>query len=156
MPVPNVGDPAPDFELIDERGVAVRLSHYLGRKVVLYFYAKVDSPACTAEACGFRDEYSGYTERGAAILGVSPDEVEAQSQFKARYHLPFPLLADVGHTVSVSYGAWAPMKSGKMGIHRTTFIIDEQGRIQHVFQGVKVDGHSREVLDALGATASAA
>lgn len=156
MPIPNVGDPAPDFELVDERGVSVRLSHYLGRKVVLYFYAKVDSPACTAEACGFRDEYSVYTEKGAAILGVSPDEAEAQAKFKARYDLPFPLLADVGHTVSVTYGAWGPMKSGKMGIHRTTFVVDERGRIQHVFQGVKVDGHAREVLEVLEPAAPAA
>ena len=150
MPIPQVGNEAPDFELLDERGVAVRLSHYRGRKVILYFYAKVDSPSCTAEACGFRDEYSAYTKRGAAIVGVSPDEVEAQASFKARYNLPFPLLADIGHTVSVSYGVWAPMKSGAMGIRRTTFIIDEKGRVQHVFEGVKVDGHSRQVIEALG------
>ena len=156
MAVPKVGDPAPDFELVDERGVSVRLSHYLGRKVVLYFYAKVDSPACTAEACGFRDEYSVYTQRGAAILGVSPDESEAQAKFKARYNLPFPLLADIGHTVSVSYGAWTLLNNGKMGIRRSTFIIDEQGRIEHVFEGVKVDGHARQVLDALGPPAPGA
>jgi peroxiredoxin Q/BCP len=152
MPIPVVGIPAPDFELRDDRGVWVRLSHYLGKKVVLYFYPKADTPGCTAEACGFRDEYSVYAQKGAAILGVSPDGVEAQEKFKRKYHLPFPLLADVGHKVSDTYGVWGLKKSGGIGVRRTTFVIDEQGRIARVFEGVKPNGHSLEVLEALEAS----
>jgi peroxiredoxin Q/BCP len=153
MPIPSVGSPAPDFELQDDRGVTVRLSEFRGRKVVLYFYPKADTPGCTVEACGFRDEYSVYTAKGAAIVGVSPDAVKAQSRFRGKYKLPFPLLADVGHKVSEEYGVWGLKKArGReyMGVLRTTFLIDDQGNVARVFEGVKPDGHSREVLDAIG------
>lgn len=152
MAVPKAGDSAPDFELRSDSGETARLSDFHGKRVVLYFYPRADTPGCTKEACSFRDTYEEYEKRGAVILGVSPDTETAQSKFKQKYSLPFPLLADTDHHVSEAYGVWGLKKSmGRetMGILRTTFIIDENGRISHVFKGVKPDGHSGEVLAAL-------
>lgn len=147
------GETAPDFTLNDADGKEHRLSDYLGKRVVLYFYPKDDTPGCTKEACTFRDDYSIFIEKGAAILGISPDDVKSHKKFSEKYSLPFPLLADIDKTVVKSYDVWKPKKfMGKesLGIVRTTFVIDEQGKILKVFPNVKVDGHSKEILELLG------
>jgi peroxiredoxin Q/BCP len=145
---------APDFELPDETNTRHRLSDYRGRNLVLYFYPKDDTSGCTTEACNFRDDYSDYERAGVVILGVSPDTPKSHTKFKDKYHLPFPLLADVGHKVCDQYGVWGPKKSmGREyeGVLRTTFLIDPQGRITRVFEKVKPAEHSAEVLAALQA-----
>ncbi len=147
-----VGDVAPDFTLPDDTGKMVRLSEFRGRKVVLYFYPKDDTPGCTKEACGFRDMYPAYTEAGAVILGVSPDDVKSHVKFKQKYNLPFTLLADPEHKVIEQYGAWGLKKLlGReyMGVLRTTYVIDEEGRIAKVFSSVKPDRHNEEVFSVL-------
>ncbi len=147
-----VGDVAPDFTLPDDTGKMVRLSEFRGRKVVLYFYPKDDTPGCTKEACGFRDMYPAYTEAGAVILGVSPDDVKSHVKFKQKYNLPFTLLADPEHRVIEQYGAWGLKKLlGReyMGVLRTTYVIDEEGRIAKVFSSVKPDRHNEEVFSVL-------
>ena len=151
MSMPKIGDTAPDFEVLDDTGKTTRLSDYLGKDIVLYFYPRADTPGCTKEACGFRDDYSAYTDRDVIILGVSPDTVKAQAKFKQKFHLPFPLLADDDHQISETYGVWGPKKlAGKEyeGVHRTTFLIDSQGKIKQVFQKVKPVEHSKEILEA--------
>ena len=152
MAMPKVGQAAPDFELRSHLGETVKLSDFRGKRVVLYFYPKADTPGCTKEACEFRDAYRAYEEKGAVILGVSPDTETAQSKFRSKYSLPFTLLADSEHRVCEAYGVWALKKSmGKehMGVLRTTFLIDGAGKISHIFEGVKPEGHSGEVLAAL-------
>jgi peroxiredoxin Q/BCP len=142
---------APDFTLLDETGAAHKLSEYRGKMVVLYFYPKDDTPGCTTEACSFRDSTVEYTQAGVVVLGVSPDSVESHGKFKQKFHLTFPLLADEGHQVCELYGVWGRKKSmGREydGVFRTTFVIDPQGRIRRVFENVKPDGHSLEVLAA--------
>ncbi|MER3601384.1 MAG: thioredoxin-dependent thiol peroxidase [Nitrososphaerota archaeon] len=149
------GDLAPDFELPDERGRPIRLSSFRGRKVVLYFYPKDDTPGCTKEACAFRDRLPLLEARGALVLGVSTDDEASHARFKDKYSLPFPLLADKEAKVSRLYGVYKLRSFGGRsfwGIERTTFIIDENGRIAKVFPRVNVDGHVEEVLAALGAT----
>ena len=151
MPI-SAGNPAPDFTLPDENGIARKLSDYRGQPVVLYFYPKDDTPGCTTEACNFRDDYSQYTQAGAVILGVSPDTPKAHIKFKEKYHLPFTLLADEGHKVCDLYGVWGPKKMmGREydGVYRTTFLIDRQGKLVKVFEAVKPAEHSKEVLEAL-------
>ena len=153
MAMPRVGEPAPDFELEADSGETVRLSDFRGRRVVLYFYPRADTPGCTKEACGFRDDFRSYAEKDVVILGVSPDTVRGQSKFKSKYGLPFPLLADPQRRVAEAYGVWGKKKvMGKevMGIRRTTFLIGEDGKIARIFEGVKAEGHSGEVLAALG------
>lgn len=153
MPMPSVGESAPDFELQSDTGETVRLSDFRGKRVVLYFYPRADTPGCTKEACGFRDDFGSYTAKGVVILGVSPDTVRGQSKFKSKYGLPFPLLADPQRSVAKAYGVWGKKKiMGReaMGIFRTTFLIDEEGKIARVFEGVRPEGHSGEVLAALG------
>jgi len=152
MAMPRVGEPAPDFELESDSGETVRLSDFRGRRVVLYFYPRADTPGCTKEACGFRDDFRSYAEKDVAILGVSPDQVRSQAKFRAKYGLPFPLLADPQRRVAEAYGVWGKKKvMGKevMGIRRTTFLIGEDGKIARIFEGVKAEGHSGEVLAAL-------
>ncbi len=144
--------PAPDFELPDENGKLHKLSDYKGKFVVLYFYPKDDTPGCTTEACGFRDNYTAYTKAGAVILGVSPDSSKSHTKFKTKFELPFTLLADEGHKVCELYGAWGHKKlMGREydGVLRTTFVIAPDGMIRKVFEGVKPDGHSTEVLAAI-------
>ncbi len=146
------GNPAPDFELTTDEGETLRLSDLRGRPVVLYFYPRDDSPGCTTEACGFRDAYAGFTERGAVVLGVSPDDESAHARFRAKYGLPFTLLADPEHEVAEAYGVWVEKtRYGRtsMGVKRSTFVIDPEGRVARAMLGVKPDGHAREVLEAL-------
>jgi len=151
MPIePN--QPAPAFSLPDENGAVINLTDFRGKPVVLYFYPKDDTPGCTVEACNFRDDYSVYQENEIVILGVSPDSPKAHTKFKKKHNLPFTLLADENHQVAEAYGVWGPKKfMGRSydGIYRTTFLIGPQGDIIKVFENVKPDGHSKQVLEAL-------
>ncbi len=149
------GKPAPDFELESDSGDTVKLSDFHGRPVVLYFYPKDDTPGCTTEACEFRDAYDVFRERGAEILGVSPDNVASHGKFKTKYELPFTLLADPEHKVAEKYGVWGERSSyGKtsMGITRSTFIIDADGNVARAMLGIKPAGHASEVLGSLPAS----
>ncbi|HET7598831.1 MAG TPA: thioredoxin-dependent thiol peroxidase [Gemmatimonadales bacterium] len=148
----KAGDNAPPFALPADDGRTIALEDLKGQKVVLYFYPKDDTSGCTKEACEFRDRWAEVQRLGAVVLGVSPDGVDSHGRFKRKYSLPFPLLADERHTVAEAYGTWAEksMYGRKyMGIARSTFIIDENGRISRVFERVKPEGHAAEVLAAL-------
>lgn len=145
----KVGDPAPDFSVLNEKGETVRLGDFKGKKLVLYFYPKDDTPGCTAEACSLRDGYGQFLGRGYAILGVSPDSVKKHVKFQEKYNLPFSLLADEDHAVSLAYGVWGPKKfMGRAydGIHRTTFVIDEQGKIERIIEKVDTEKHAEQLL----------
>jgi peroxiredoxin Q/BCP len=146
------GDVAPDFTLKADDGSNVKLSALRGKKVVLYFYPKDDTPGCTTEACSFRDNLGMLAGKGVIVLGVSPQDVNSHRKFKSKYGLTFPLLADTDHAVAEKYGTWGLKKMlGReyMGILRTTFIIDENGIVKKVFEKVKPEGHALEVLAAL-------
>ena len=146
------GIPAPDFELMDDTGTSRRLKDFRGQPVILYFYPADDTPGCTKEACNFRDDYSDYQRAGVVILGVSPDSVKSHVKFKEKYQLPFPLLADEDHKVCDEYGVWGPKKlMGREyeGVLRTTFLINKQGSIAHIFENVRPSEHSVEVLEKL-------
>jgi thioredoxin-dependent peroxiredoxin len=146
------GKPAPDFELTSDSGQKVKLSDFRGRPIVLYFYPKDDTPGCTKQACGIRDDYRSFEERGAVVLGVSPDEESSHVKFKEKYGLPFTLLADPSHAVSEEYGVWVEKAfAGKkyMGVERSTFLIDSRGDVAKVMRRVKPDTHAAEVLAAL-------
>ena len=146
------GKPAPDFEAETDSGETVKLSDFRGRPVVLYFYPKDDTPGCTTEACEFRDAYDVYRDRGAEVLGVSPDNVASHEKFKSKYQLPFTLLADPDHAIADKYGVWGEKKyAGKTywGVQRSTFLIDADGNIAKVMHNVKPDGHPEQVLAAL-------
>ena len=146
------GKKAPDFELTSDSGERVRLSQFRGQPVVLYFYPKDDTPGCTTQACAIRDNYDNFEERGAVVLGVSPDDETSHVKFKQKHGLPFTLLADPEHEVSEEYGVWAEKKyMGKtyMGVERSTFLIDPEGRVAEVMRRVKPDTHADLVLDAL-------
>jgi len=148
----KVGQKAPDFTVEDDTGKKVKLSDFKGKKVVLYFYPKDDTPGCTKEACNFRDGISEITKEGAVVLGVSPDDVKSHKKFKDKFDLNFPLLADSDKKIVEAYDVWKEKSMyGKtyMGVERTTFIIDESGKISHIFPKVKVDQHYDEVLEAL-------
>jgi thioredoxin-dependent peroxiredoxin len=152
----NEGDVAPDFELPDQDGNPVSLSGLRGRKVVLYFYPRADTPGCTTQACGVRDHLPDYDRADAVVLGVSPDPVEAVKRFHDKQGLNFTLLADEDHAVAERYGVWVEKsRYGKTswGVERTTFLLDEDGRVTRVLRRVKPDEHDRLVLDALGAAA---
>ena len=145
------GDAAPDFETRDAEGNPVKLSDLRGRKVVLYFYPKDDTPGCTKEACSFRDAHDVYGERGIKVLGVSLDDEASHRKFAEKYSLPFRLLADTDHGVADLYGVYGEkqfMGRKYMGVARKTFLIDEEGRLRKVFDKVKVDEHADEVLRA--------
>jgi peroxiredoxin Q/BCP len=149
----KVGQKAPDFTLADDSGQKVKLSDFKGKKVVLYFYPKDDTPGCTKEACSFRDGFAEIKSRGAIVLGVSADSVDSHKKFKSKFELNFPLLADPDKKMIENYGVWKEksMYGRKyMGIERTTFVIDPQGKISHIFPKVKVAEHYDEVLEALG------
>jgi peroxiredoxin Q/BCP len=146
------GKPAPDFTLTSDSGEPVTLSSLRGKAVILYFYPKDDTPGCTTEACEFRDAYDIVRERGAEVLGVSPDDVASHGKFKSKYELPFTLLADPDHSVAEKYGVWGERTyAGKnyMGINRSTFIIDRDGKVARAMMGIKPAGHAADVLEAL-------
>ena len=148
----NVGDNAPDFQTVDDQNNPVKLSDLRGKRVVLYFYPKDDTPGCTRQACGFRDIYSGLEELNSVVLGVSPDGVDSHQAFKSKFSLPFPLLVDEDHKIAESYGTWVEReRDGQkfMGIARTTFAIDEQGNIAHVWENVTPDTQGEEILNWL-------
>jgi peroxiredoxin Q/BCP len=150
--MPEVNDVAPDFQLPTQDGTALRLSDLKGRKVVLYFYPKDDTPGCTMQACALRDAWSDFQAKGAVVLGVSPDPVQAHVKFRGKYDLPFTLLADTAHEVADRYGVWQEKsRYGKTywGNERTTFVIGEDGRIAHVFPRVKPEEHAEQVLAVL-------
>lgn len=148
------GKKAPAFTLTADDGTKVKLADLVGSPVVLYFYPKDDTPGCTKEACAFRDQKSELTKRGAKVFGVSPDGVESHVKFRDKFQLNFPLLADVDHKVAEKYGAWREKNMyGKvsMGIQRSTFLIDAQGKVAKVWKRVQVEGHDAKVIEALDA-----
>ena len=146
------GEPAPDFTLRADTGEDVTLSSLKGSPVVLYFYPRDDTPGCTKQACGLRDVYPELQERGATVLGVSPDTEASHIKFREKYGLPFPLLADPDHEVAERYGVWVEKNmygKKRMGIKRSTFVIDGEGNVARAMLGVKPDDHAEEVLAAL-------
>lgn len=146
------GQKAPALKLTDENGRAVKLADYRGKRVVLYFYPRDMTPGCTKEACAFQADLSEYEKRNAVVLGVSTDDARSHNRFREKYGLKFQLLSDANHETAESFGVWQEknMYGRKMwGIRRSTFIIDERGRIARVFDKVSPAEHSREVLDAL-------
>ena len=146
------GDQAPEFSLPDSNGNIVSLKDYIGRKVVLYFYPRDNTPGCTVEACGFRDNNSALEGMEAVVLGISMDSVKSHSSFSVKYNLPFALLSDMDTEVIQLYGAWGEKKLyGKvsMGIIRSTFLINEQGVITKVWTKVQAEGHAEEVVSAI-------
>jgi peroxiredoxin Q/BCP len=146
---PQIGDMAPQFELEDQDGKTHKLSDYLGTPVVLYFYPKDNTPGCTAQACSFRDSFAEYRQKGITVLGVSKDSAKSHAKFQDKFSLPFTLLADVEHKVAEAYGVWVQKKfMGReyMGMERTTFIIDKDGKIVHILEKVKPQNHAEEVL----------
>ena len=150
----EVNDKAPEFSTTDENGKEVALKDFLGKTVVLYFYPKANTPGCTRQACGFRDSYKKIEKTGIVLLGISADTAAAQKKFQDKYTLPFTLLADADKKIANLYGVVKEKNMyGKkvMGIVRTTFVIGPDGKIQHIFNNVKPDGHADEVLEWLKA-----
>ncbi len=148
----QVGEQVKDFSLKDADGKEVKLSDFAGKKKVIYFYPKDDTPGCTKEACGFRDVYAQIAKKGAVVIGISADPVEKHAKFRDKYQLPFILLSDPDMKVIKEFGAAGEKKMyGKtfFGIIRSTFILDEQDRVTHVFPKVKPEGHAEEILKAL-------
>ena len=147
------GASAPDFELASDEGETVKLSALRGKPVVLYFYPKDDTPGCTTEACEFRDAYDRFRDQGVEILGVSPDTEASHQKFKSKYELPFTLLADPDHRAAEAFGVWKETRnSGKtyMGIERSTFVIDADGKVAKAMRGIRPAGHAAKVLETLG------
>lgn len=150
MKMLKVGDKVPDFISKDQDGTIIKLSDYLGSKLIIFFYPRANTPGCTAEACNLRDNYSELKAQGYELLGVSEDSSKKQSNFKNKYDLPFPLLADEDHTVIDTFGVWGPKKfMGREfdGLLRTTFIIDEKGVIEKVIDKVKTKDHAAQLMD---------
>jgi thioredoxin-dependent peroxiredoxin len=140
------GKPAPDFELESDSGETVKLSELRGKPVVLYFYPKDDTPGCTRQACGIRDAWSEFEQAGAEVFGISADTVASHEKFKAKYSLPFPLLADPEHTLGESYDV---AQEGKNSYERSTFVIDADGNVARILRRVNPDEHADQVLAAL-------
>src|SRR5687767_5046924 len=147
------GKHAPAFDLESSAGRRIKLDDFRGKQtVILYFYPRADTPGCTKEACGFRDALADYDRANVAVLGISPDSVKDVTKFARKFNVNFPLLADEDHAVAARYGVWAEKKFlGKnyMGVNRVTFIIDRGGKVLHVFEKVKPEGHDQEVLSWL-------
>lgn len=145
----SVGDTAPDFTALADNGEKVSLSQFKGKNVILYFYPKDDTPGCTAEACDFTQYYSHFTEANTVIIGVSKDSIESHQKFKVKYHLPFVLISDPEGKLCEKFGAWGEKKNyGKIyqGIIRSTFLIDQNGKIKAALYNVKATGHVEKVL----------
>ena len=145
----KVGDAAPNFKSLDENGNTVQLADFKGKKLVLFFYPKASTPGCTAEACNLRDNYHTFLAKGYAVIGVSADSAKRQQNFKAKNELPFPLLTDEEKEVINAFGIWGPKKfMGKEydGIHRYTFVIDENGVIEEIISKVKTKDHAAQIL----------
>jgi len=145
----KVGDKAPNFTALDEQGNTISLSDYKGKKLVVFFYPKASTPGCTAEACNLNDNYDRFKSKGYEILGVSADSAKRQSNFKTKYGFKYPLLADEDKEVIEAFGVWGPKKfMGKEydGIHRTTFVIDENGVLEDVITKVKTKAHTDQIL----------
>jgi peroxiredoxin Q/BCP len=150
------GDPAPQFTLPDQDGAPVDLAGYRGRRVVVYFYPQDDTPGCTREACQFNDELSGFEGAGVDVLGISADDADSHRRFRAKYGLGFRLLTDAGHEVAAKYGAYGEkVLYGKptVGVIRSTFLVDPEGRVERAWYGVRTDGHAARVLAEVGASA---
>lgn len=150
----KIGDMAPDFEALTDGGKSVKLSDLRGKRVVLYFYPKDDTPGCTTQACGFRDNYPVIEERNAVVLGVSPDNQASHQKFKTKFNLPFTLLVDEDHRIAELYGVWGEKTSygrTSMGILRSHFVIDENGKIIDAHVKVKPEDSVEYALQALGA-----
>ncbi len=148
----EAGNKAPAFTLTADDGTKVRLSELKGTPVVLYFYPKDDTPGCTREACAFRDQKTALKKLGALVFGISPDDVASHEKFRDKYDLNFPLLADPGHKMAEKYGAWREKNmygKKKMGIQRSTYLIDAAGKVAKLWKSVKVDGHDEHVLKAI-------
>ena len=148
----QVGKRAPAFKLESDAGEKVSLASLRGKRVVLYFYPKDDTPGCTQESCDFRDNLSRVEAHGAVVFGVSKDSVSSHQKFKEKFSLPFPLLSDPSHAMIEKYGVWKEKKlygRAYMGVERTTVIIDENGKVAHIFSKVKVPGHVEKVIEAL-------
>lgn len=149
----NVGDLAPDFTATTDAGTTVRLSDYRGKRVVLYFYPKDDTPGCTTQACGFRDNYLAIEEKNAIVLGVSPDGAKSHQKFKTKFNLPFTLIADEDHSIAEAYGVWVEKSMyGKnyMGIERSHFVIDENGKVVDAQVKVKPEDSVERAIATLG------
>jgi thioredoxin-dependent peroxiredoxin len=150
----KIGDPAPDFELISDHGAKVRLSALRGKRVVVYFYPKDDTPGCTTQSCGFRDNYLAIEEKNAVVLGISPDGMQSHQRFKTKFNLPFTLLCDEDHAVAETYGVWGEKSMlGKkyMGIIRSHFVVDEQGKLIDVQYKIKPEASVEGALKMIGA-----
>jgi thioredoxin-dependent peroxiredoxin len=149
---PKQNDPAPDFALPADDGSIVRLGDLRGQRVILFFYPRADTPGCTIEACEFRDMTPQIQEQGAVVLGLSPDTVADVRKFREKFHLPYRLLADADHSVAEMYGVWKEKTNfGKTywGVERTTFLVDEEGKIARVYEKVNPEGHAMGVLGDL-------
>lgn len=148
----KVGDPAPEFEAVTDSGTSVTLSSFRGKRVILYFYPKDDTPGCTTQACGFRDSYPFIEEKNALVMGVSPDDQGSHQKFKIKFDLPFTLLVDTDHALAMAYGVWQEKSMyGKkyMGVVRSHFIIDEEGKIADVQVNIKPEASVARALEAL-------
>lgn len=146
----EAGEKAPAFSGVDQNGKKVKLSDYKGKKVAIYFYPKDDTPGCTKQACNLRDNWFELIDAGVAVIGISADSVESHDKFASKYELPFPLIADTDKKILTSYGAWGEKNMYgkiKMGIKRTTFLIDEKGSVVHVIKRPKTADHTREILE---------
>lgn len=150
--MPEVGKKAPSFTLMDSKGVEISLNDFKGKKVVLYFYPKDNTPGCTKEACDFRDSFKDFKKLNTVVIGISPDSIDSHTKFISKYDLPFILLSDDKKEVVRKYEVWKEKRLyGKkyMGVERTTFLIDEEGKIEKIFPKVKVDGHINEIIKSL-------
>ncbi|MEM1336540.1 MAG: thioredoxin-dependent thiol peroxidase [Bacteroidota bacterium] len=146
----KAGDKVPEFSAKDQDGNTISLSDYKGKKLIVFFYPRANTPGCTAEACNLRDNYSALQSQGYELLGVSEDSQKKQANFRNKFEFPFPLLADEDHSVIETFGVWGPKKfMGKEydGLHRTTFLINEAGVVDHVIQKVKTKDHAAQILE---------
>ena len=154
MATPGIGDPAPSFALLDQHGGTVRSEDYLGRKLLVYFYPEADTPGCTTQSCDLRDHRQDLAAVGLDVVGISPDDPEKQLAFDRKYGLGFPLLADEEHAVATAWGTWAQKHRGGhtyMGIVRSSFLVDEEGRIERVWSPVTPEDTVPNALAAVGA-----